>query len=103
MSKWAKLEISALEAEMWDFGHPLGPPGVPHNSDSRAFIKDRLKECSNLPHRGMHAKSQFMCKSSSVRAMGASHLLIGGYLSFSDPSQALISIAVHSLFKKEFY
>ena len=37
---------------------------------SRALIKNRLGESSNLAHRGMHAKFQLIWTSSLVRAMG---------------------------------
>ena len=37
---------------------------------SRALIKNRLDESSNLAHRGMHAKFQLIWMISLVRAMG---------------------------------
>ena len=39
-------------------------------SASRALIKNRLDESSNLAHRGMHAKFQLIWTGSLVRAMG---------------------------------
>ena len=37
---------------------------------SRALIKNRLDESSNLAYRGMHAKFQLIWTGSLVRAMG---------------------------------
>ena len=42
----------------------------PHFSASRALIKNRLGESSNLDHRGIHAKFQVIWSGSLVRAMG---------------------------------
>ena len=42
----------------------------PHFVASRALIKNRLGESSNLAHRGMHAKFQLIWAVRLVRAMG---------------------------------
>ena len=81
MTLWAKLEdslrrflISALEAEKMGVFTFLAPHPqnmkTPIFSASRALIKNRLDESSNLAHRGMHAKFQLIWTGSLVRAMG---------------------------------
>ena len=79
MSLWAKLEdssrrflISALGAKKnGGFSCFEGENmKIPISLASRALIKNRLDESSNLAHRGMHAKFQLIWMISLVRAMG---------------------------------
>ena len=66
--------ISALEAEkmgvfmFWGWG--AKNVKTPIFLASRALIKNRLDESSNLAHRVMHAKFQLIWTGSLVRAMG---------------------------------
>ena len=52
------------------FGPPCHPPRGTHISASRALIKNRLDESSNLAQRGIHAKFQPNSTSRLARAMG---------------------------------
>ena len=46
---------------------------------SRALIKNRLDESSNLAHRGMYAKFQLIRMISLVRAMGGLKIDVSSY------------------------
>ena len=54
---------------MFSAPHPQNSK-TPHFLASRALIKNRLDESSNLAHRDMHAKFQLIWMISLVRAMG---------------------------------
>ena len=97
MSHWAKLEECSRSKKNGGF-HVFAPSPTnhenPHFVASRALIKNRLGESSNLAHRGMHAKFQLIWTVRLVRAMGVVKIESSSY-NWRKPVERQPDIYIH--------